>query len=220
MAYSNDYKRTVVGRANSLMSNARRRCKAKGIELAITQSWVEAHLTRGTCEITGLHFCFEPRNEHATRRWDAPSLDRINKDLPYTEDNTRVILWAVNCALSEYGTKIMLPILKAMVKGIERAQANQLTSVSAANHRESEIYPELGTVSPTGPWENDYHLDRRRRTVSRENADHSTQESGRDGVGHGGKEVEPSITLTRIENHGDADAEIVRLDFGSGHLSD
>jgi len=200
MAYSNDYKRTIVGRANTLIGNARRRCKDKGIELAITQAWVESHLTRGTCEITGLHFCFEPTDGNATRRWDAPSLDRIDKDLPYTESNTRVILWAVNCALSEYGTKIMLPILKAMVKGIESAQANQLTSVSAANHRESEIYPELGSFSAPWTGEDDNNPDNHCRTVSRENADHCTQTSSRDSVGHRGTEMGPSETSKGLED--------------------
>jgi len=200
MAYSNDYKRTVVGRANTLIGNARRRCKDKGIELAITQAWIEAHLTRGTCEITGLHFCFEPTDGNATRRWDAPSLDRIDKNLPYTESNTRVILWAVNCALSEYGTKIMLPILKAMVKGIERAQANQLTSVSNTNHRPSEDDSKPGTLPASRSRENDYHLDHHRRTVSRENADHCTETSGRDSMGHRSTEMGPSEASKGLED--------------------
>jgi hypothetical protein len=192
MAFSNDYKRTINGRAVSLLSNARARCKNKNIELSITHTWVEAHLTRGTCEITGLHFCFEPPNEKATRRWDAPSLDRINKDLPYTEANTRVILWAVNCALSEYGTKIMLPILKAMVKGIESAQANRLTSVSAANHREGKDDSQPGIVLTAGTREDHYDLDHYQRTVSGEDVDYCTKTRGGDSVGHRGKEVATS----------------------------
>lgn len=177
MAYSDDYKRTIAGRANTLMSNARRRCIAKGIELAITQAWVEAHLTRGTCEITGLHFCFEPRDDKTTRRWDAPSLDRIDKDKPYTEDNTRVILWAVNCALSEYGTKIMLPILKAMVKGIESAQAQSAAPVSTGDHIEGAVGAELGSISTPWTWQDDDNTDHNSGTVSWEDFNYRTKES-------------------------------------------
>jgi hypothetical protein len=172
------------------MSNARRRCKAKGIELAVTQAWVEEHLTRGTCEITGLHFCFEPRDGNATRRWDAPSLDRKDKDKPYTEDNTRVILWAVNCALSEYGTKIMLPILKAMIKGIESAKAQSVAPVSTRDHIQSAVSAEHGAVPATGTREDDDHPHHHCGTIPRQDTDHRPQESGGDSVGHGGKEVE------------------------------
>jgi hypothetical protein len=178
MGYSDDYKRTIAGRAVSLMGNARRRCKAKGIELAITQAWVEEHLTRGTCEITGLHFCFEPTDGNATRRWDAPSLDRIDKDKPYTEDNTRVILWAVNCALSEYGTKIMLPILKAMVKGIESAKAQSVAPVSTGDHIPGAVGAELGSVSTPWTWEDDDHPDHHCGADARQDAYRSAKKGG------------------------------------------
>ena len=218
MAYSNDYKRTISGRAVSLMGNARRRCKAKGIELNITQAWVEKHLIRGTCEITGLHFCFEPRDQNTTRRWDAPSLDRINKDLPYTEDNTRVILWAVNCALAEYGTKTMLPILKAMVKGIESAQKIAATSVSTGTHQQGDTGQEHGAIPTAGTREDYYDLDHYQRTVRGEDADYSAKKSGGDSVGHGGKEVGTPFTITSIQIDGKPKPKISWVKFGGRHL--
>jgi len=209
MAYSDDYKRTIAGRANTLMSNARRRCKAKGIELAITQTWVEAHLTRGTCEITGLHFCFEPKDDNTTRRWDAPSLDRIDKDKPYTEDNTRVILWAVNCALSEYGTKIMLPILKAMIKGIESAQAQSATPVSTGDHIPGAVGAELGSVSTPWTWQDDNNTDHHCGADARQDTDHCTQTGSGDSVGHGGKEVGAPKTPESQQNNGKPPSPII-----------
>ena len=194
MAFSADYKRTVRGRAVSLLSNARKRCKEKEIELHLTQEWVEEHLVRGTCEITGLHFCFEPPDQKATRRWDAPSLDRIDKDKPYTKDNTRVILWAVNCALSEYGTKIMLPILKAMVKGIESANKKTITSLPAGHYSKSEEHTKRGSVSTSGTWEDNYDPNHHRGAVYGQDPDHSTEEGSGDSVAHRNKKVEPSTT--------------------------
>ena len=220
MAYSNDYKRTISGRAVSLMGNARRRCKAKGIELNITQAWVEKHLIRGTCEITGLHFCFEPRDQNTTRRWDAPSLDRKDKDLPYTEDNTRVILWAVNCALAEYGTKTMLPILKAMVKGIESAQKIAATSVSTGTHHQGDTGQEHGAIPTAGTREDYYDLDHYQRTVRGEDADYSAKKSGGDSMGCRGEKMATLVALERIESNGEPDTETVRLDFKGRYLLD
>jgi hypothetical protein len=189
MAFSVDYKRTVKGRAVSLLSNARKRCKEKEIELHLTQEWVEEHLVRGTCEITGLHFCFEPPDQKATRRWDAPSLDRIDKDKHYTKENTRVILWAVNCALAEYGTKIMLPILKAMVKGIESANKKTITPLPTGIDNQGVDNTTTGLVSTAGTREDSYDLDHYRRTVSGEDSDYRTQTRGGDSVGYGGQQV-------------------------------
>ena len=189
------YKATTKGRAKVLISNAKQRCKEKSVQISITSEWVEEHLKRGTCELTGLPFDFGPPTEGITRLPNAPSLDRIDKDKHYTEDNTRVILWAVNCALAEYGTEVMLPILKAIVKGIEDAKQNQLTSVSGTDNRESEIYPELGSFSATwiGQDGNDAHHNS--GTDARQNADSSTQASSGDSMGRRVPEMGASQTF-------------------------
>ena len=194
-AWRHAYKATTKGRAKVLIGNAKQRCKEKNVQISITADWVEEHLKRGTCELTGLPFNFGPPPEGLTRRPDAPSLDRIDKHKHYTEDNTRVILWAVNCALAEYGTEVMLPILKAIVKGIEDAKQNQLTSVSGTDNREGEIYPELGSFSAT--WigqdsDDSYH---HCGTDARQDADSSTQASSGNSVGHRDTKVGASKTF-------------------------
>ena len=209
MAYSDDYKRTIAGRAVSLMGNARKRCKEKGIELSITQAWVEEHLFRGTCEITGLHFCFEPPDQKATRRWDAPSLDRIDKDKPYTEDNTRVILWAVNCALSEYGTEIMLPILKAMIKGIESAKAQPAAPVSTGDYIPGAVGAELGSVSTPWTWQDDNHLDDNSRAIHWEDFNYRTKASSGDSVGRGGQEMGTPSTPESQQDNGKPPSPVI-----------
>ena len=72
--------------------------------MELTIEWVDEQLKKGACQITGIPFNLEATTEHHTRRWDAPSLDRIDKTKPYNETNTRLVLWAVICALSDYGT--------------------------------------------------------------------------------------------------------------------
>jgi hypothetical protein len=184
MPSNHDWKRTVEGRASVLFSNAKSRCKDKGIELHITQEWIREHLRRGTCELTGLPFDFGPPTEGITRLPNAPSLDRIDKHKHYTEDNTRVILWAVNCALAEYGTEVMLPILKAIVKGIEDAKQNQLTSVSRTDNREGEVYPKLGSFSATWAGEDSNNSYHHCGADARQDADSSAQTSSRDSLGY------------------------------------
>lgn len=142
MGYSNDYKRTTRGRAITLHDNARNRSKKRNVEVEITVDWIENHLKRGTCELTGLPFSFEPPTEDVTRRFNAPSLDRKDKTKPYTQENTRVILWAVNCALSEYGTETMLPILERMVHAIKE----QSTSISEQHPKTSQEQTTHGSV--------------------------------------------------------------------------
>ena len=213
-------KRTTRGRAFVLINNARSRSLKKNIHMELSHEWVEEHLKRGTCELTNLPFSFEPPPEGLTRRPDAPSLDRIDKHKHYTEDNTRVILWAVNCALAEYGTEVMLPILKAMVKGIEDAQAKSTASLPAGHYSKSEEHTKHGALLTSGTREDHYDLDHYQRTVSGEDSDYRTQTRGGDSVAHRNKKVEPLEGFTRLEDNGEPDAEIVRLDFGRRHLSD
>jgi len=201
---NHNYKRTIRGRANVLYGNAKKRCKEKGVELHITQEWIEEHLKHGTCEITGMPFSFEPPTNEATRRPDAPSLDRIDKNKNYTEDNTRVILWAVNCALSEYGTETMLPILKAMVKGIEDAKQNQPTPISTGSHKESQDSPTHGLVHGAGPREDCDGAHHHSGEPEGQDADSSTQESSGVGMGSGVPEMGAFETLIYSKGDGDS----------------
>lgn len=146
MANSADYKRTTRGRAIVLYGNARVRSRKRNVEVFITSDWIEEHLKRGTCELTGLPFSFEPPPEGLTRRPDAPSVDRIDKTKPYTPENTRVILWAVNCALAEYGTETMLPILERMVNAIKE----QPTPISTKHPSASQESEPHGVVHGAG----------------------------------------------------------------------
>ena len=195
-------KQTVSGRAVVLVNNARARSLKKNISMEVSQPWVEKHLERGTCELTGLHFNLAPPPNGVTRRHDAPSLDRIDKDKPYTEDNTRVILWAVNCALSEYGTDTMLPILKAMVTGIENAKKNSTAPVSTGSITQSQVNIKPRPISPSGLGQDHNHTDNHSGTIQGQDADHSAQESGRDSLGRRSKEVGTLEAPKSIKDNG------------------
>ncbi len=214
------YRATIGGRASLLISNAKRRCRDKNIEFHLTRQWVEEHLARNTCEITGMLFDFGPPIGGVSRMINAPSLDRIDKNKHYTEDNTRVILWAVNCALAEYGTEVMLPILKATVKGIENAQQKSTTPVSEGIDSQSEHDTKRRAVLAARLGEDRNHPDNHSRTIPGEDADHRAQESSGDSMGRGGQEVEPSIVSQSIEVTWPREPKVIWIRDRGGHLPD
>jgi hypothetical protein len=180
-----NYVSSIAGKSSRLLSGCKRRAKLSGGKLTITREWLEDRLNKGVCELTGLPFNFSGRGKFSRQPY-APSVDKKDPQNPdYTPENTRVVLWAVNCAMAEYGEKIMLPIFKALIN----AKKNTASSVPTGDHRESEIYPELGTFSASGTWEDYYDLDHYQRTVRGEDADYRTQTRGGDGVGYGSTEV-------------------------------
>ena len=118
--YSKKYACTSRGRASKLLNGAKRRCVKSGGKVSITQNWIEEKLKIGVCELTNLKFDFLPSKDSFNNAY-APSLDRIDsKNKNYSEENTRIVLAAVNRALNEHGDMYLLPILKAMVSGIEK----------------------------------------------------------------------------------------------------
>jgi len=181
-----DYVSSIKGKSSRLFSSCKRRANLSGGALTITREWIEERLNLGVCELTGITFNYEGK-ANFTRQPCAPSVDRKDSQNPdYTPENSRLVLWAVNCAMAEYGEKIMFPIFKAIVKNVKK---NTASSVSTGAHRESEIYPELGTFSSAGTREDGYDLDHYQRTVSGEDSDYRTQTRGGDSLGHRGEEV-------------------------------
>lgn len=105
-----------LGRSQQLINGAKGRAKkTKGV-VSVDRLWVKEKLDAGVCELTGLKFDLSVADKTRMNPF-SPSLDRINSENPnYDKQNTRVVLTAVNLALSEFGEKIMKPILEAMLK--------------------------------------------------------------------------------------------------------
>jgi hypothetical protein len=204
MAYSHDYKRTTNGRARNLINNAKTRSKKKNVEVLVDYTWVEERLKIGICELTGIPFSFEPPPEGLTRRPDAPSLDRIDKTKHYTVENTRVILWAVNCALAEYGTETMLPILERMVDAIK----NKPTSIPKKRARKSKDNPEPRALHGAGVGEDCDGSHHHRGEPEGEDPCDSAKESCRICMGSRVRQMEALELYESRENYGLAESEI------------
>lgn len=69
----------------------------------------------GRCELTGLHFRETQIGSGRARRPFAPSLDRIDPEQPYTRDNCRLVLQAVNFALNAWGDEVFVEVTESAV---------------------------------------------------------------------------------------------------------
>jgi len=158
----NFYKESIDGKTTRLYSGCKRRVKLSGGKFTITKEWIEERLVNGICEITHLPFNFSGRGKF-TRQPYAPSIDRKNPQNPdYTPENCRVVLWAVNCAMAEYGMNIMLPILKAIVKN---AKEKPPTPLPDEDYWNGEIHPQYGVIIGTGTGKDDDSTDDTGRAV-------------------------------------------------------
>lgn len=110
---------TNFGRAQQLINGAKGRTKKTGGVVEIDRNWIQSRLNAGICELTGLKFDLSI-SENTRMNPYSPSLDRIDPANPnYDKTNSRLVLTAVNLALSEFGEQAMQPILKAMVNYIK-----------------------------------------------------------------------------------------------------
>lgn len=103
-------------RASVMLCSAKSRAKRKGIEFNLTVDHVMHMLeTQGyLCSMTGLPL--ELTAESAEKNAWIPSLDRINNNLGYTWDNTRLVAHIVNVALNTFGRQDLLIMAEALLR--------------------------------------------------------------------------------------------------------
>lgn len=107
-------KRRLEKRALCLIATARTRAKKRGMEfdLHLHVATIQTRIDRGVCEITG-----EPFDMSPGRKFNSPSLDRIDPARGYTIDNVRVVLNLVNAAMGDWGESVLR---KVMEKWLEK----------------------------------------------------------------------------------------------------
>ena len=227
--YHNKTKRKLVskihalthsGRALLMARNCKKSAKRRNIVFNLTVEDLLPAVELKHCQLTGLPFDLNPPKEKTMNLY-APSVDRIDNNKGYAKDNIRVVLWAVNRAVGEDGDEAMLPILKEMVKAIEKnAKQNTAAPVPEGSYIQGAVGAELGSVSTPWAWEDYDHTDHHSGTVRGEDLDHRAQASSGDGVGRGGTEVAAPQAPQIVQDNGEPDAEIVRLEFGRRYLLD
>jgi hypothetical protein len=85
--------------------------------MEITEKWILERVSAGVCEVTGLPFILPViKNGKQKNQPFSPSLDRKNPALGYTPDNCRVVVWAFNAALADWGEEIYLAVARAYLR--------------------------------------------------------------------------------------------------------
>jgi hypothetical protein len=110
-----------------------RRAETRGMEISITQQWVEERLENISykCEVTGLDFDLVMLSNSHGKPF-APSIDRINSSQGYTQSNTRIVCVATNYAMNAWGETVLAVIANQYVsKQNEKGRSRIETQVEA-----------------------------------------------------------------------------------------
>jgi endogenous inhibitor of DNA gyrase (YacG/DUF329 family) len=96
----------------TLLMGAKSRAKEKVLPFDLTEEWAADRWT-GRCEITGIAFIVGAPRKSPRSFW--PSIDRIEAELGYTQDNCRFILHAVNALKGDGTMDDMRKVVDAIV---------------------------------------------------------------------------------------------------------
>lgn len=89
------HRRTIKGRARSLLNAVKSRCRTNGWEFDLCLARIEVALMMGRCERTGVAFILEQHDMYKNHPF-APSVDRRDPFRGYTHDNVQIVCAAYN----------------------------------------------------------------------------------------------------------------------------
>jgi hypothetical protein len=100
-------------RAGRLLVWIRARAGKMGCGFDLTHEWLAQRLEAGACEVTDIPLELSKPPGSRFHPW-APSVDRIDCKLGYTQDNCRVVCWIYNMAKSEWTDDVVMTFAKAL----------------------------------------------------------------------------------------------------------
>jgi hypothetical protein len=98
--------------AYAMWNGARGRAKRLGIEFTLSRELVERGVLSGKCEVTGLEFDHSLRNKRTGPF--APSIDRKNPKVGYTDDNCQIVCWLYNRAKGDGNHAEVMMLVEAL----------------------------------------------------------------------------------------------------------
>ena len=121
--------------------------------MALRERALRRRIDRGECELTGIPF-----NLDDGKRWDSPSLHRIDANTGYTPENTRVVLHCLNVMANVWGENKIIEIANAIMEKRRHRTASFQDSLTEALKRriDTDISPEFALTwnswdMPAGP---------------------------------------------------------------------
>jgi hypothetical protein len=101
--------------ARTLVARANRKNGPTGPRFTETDLIALWHECEGRCAVTRLEFSSELVGTSLVKRAYAPSLDRIKAGAPYTRENCRLVMVAVNFAMNAWGQDVYIRLARAAV---------------------------------------------------------------------------------------------------------
>lgn len=110
---TNEARRRLERRASCLVGTIRTRARKRGLEFDLDSHVedIQRRIDAGLCELTGLPFDLSPG-----RKFNSPSIDRINPSLGYTYSNVRVVLNIANVAMGDWGEDVLRSVMSAWLR--------------------------------------------------------------------------------------------------------
>jgi hypothetical protein len=198
---------------------AKRRAQSKGIPFNLTLKYLRSIATN-FCPVfnTPLEWG-RSKMGRGKMLLNGAQLDRIIPELGYVIGNVAFISHRAN-RIKDNGTMQEHYDIADWIWNHTHADKKSTTSLSTGDHQQSQDDSQHGTLPATRTGQDNNHPDHHSGAIPGKDIDHRAKTGSGNSLGHRNKEVEPSITLTRIENNGEPDAEIVRLEFGRRDLFD
>lgn len=112
---SDKFYNSIHGRALTLLNGARQRANKRNEDFTVTYEHIRKALERGFCPMTGYMFVISRHNEKGMNPY-APSIDRIDRTKPYSNENSRIVIWQYNMAKGQLTDSEFLEICLAVVE--------------------------------------------------------------------------------------------------------
>jgi len=112
--YYKIYYSTIRGRSIHLINKARNRARGK-YECSISVDFIMKKLEKNKCEQTGIDLEWENANIKLSRNPRGPSIDRINAEKGYTNDNVQIVCTWYNLAKAQLTDDEMLKFCQSVV---------------------------------------------------------------------------------------------------------
>jgi hypothetical protein len=116
------YRTTVNGRALHMYHSVLKGAKQRDIGFELSQAWFKEKIKDGICEVTGIPLVLTyddnlaVKSKGQNRHPFAPSVDRIDSNLPYTEDNCKMVISIYNTCKGSFTDESVEIFCKAFLK--------------------------------------------------------------------------------------------------------
>ena len=212
------YLGTKRGHLTRFLSKTKERSIAQNLPHDIDLEYLESIAT-DECPVFKTPFVWGQGNGAHPYR---PSVDRVIPELGYIKGNVVFISLKANTIKQDVTEKELYAVADWLHEARKKVNVKEkpATPVPTGDHSKGNFDTKYGALFTAGFGQDHHYAYYHSGAVQGQDTDHRAQESGGDSVGRGSQEVVALEAFTRIEDHGQPDAEIIRLDFGCRHLSD